>query len=252
VEAVLAGIAPAAISARLARMEAEKKVPVLDPRTRQDPEKSTATITRSFTWASHFFGIPAPAVYVREDSPITLAGVPVEEPSVIAGSGVLRGHGQPDLAFMVGRHLAYYVGSHRLLLYYPSLEEISACFLAAVKIASPSAPVPASLDGRVSELLRDLEAQLGDEHRERLEEAVTAFQSAGRRADLAGWASAVERCATRAGYLLCGDLQVVMTLVRAEGGGLVEPEAKIADLLGFLVSDEHHTLRQELGVAIQP
>src|SRR6185436_15244338 len=118
--------------------------------------------------------------------------------SVIAGAGVLRGRGQPDLAFLVGRHLAYYVGSHRLLLYYPSLEDIQACFVAAVKLALPATPVPASLDGRVATLITELEAHIGDDHLAKLLDAVTAFEAGGRRADLQAWASGVERCATRA------------------------------------------------------
>ena len=252
VEAILATVAPAAIAARLGQMAAENKLPALDPATRQDPEKSTVSITRSFTWASHFLGIAAPAIYIRDDAALALAAVPAEEASVIAGTGVLRGRGLPDLAFLVGRHLAYYVGSHRLLLYYPSIEELSACFVAAVKLVAPSTAVPREIEPLVSALLPKLDDRLGDEARAELRRAFAAFEAAGKRADLAGWASSVERCATRAGYLLCADLAVVLPLLRADPAGLVSTEAKIADLLGFIVSDAHHTLRQELGIAIQP
>jgi hypothetical protein len=63
---------------------------------------------------------------------------------------------------------------------------------------------------------------------------------------------AVERCATRAGFLLAGDLQVVAEVLHSDPLGLVSADEKVADLVGFIVSEEHHALRDELGISIQP
>ena len=49
-----------------------------------------------------------------------------------------------------------------------------------------------------------------------------------------------------------GDLEVVATVLRSDPLGLISADEKIADLVGFVVSDEHHALRDELGIAIQP
>ena len=71
-EAVLAAAAPAAITLRLAQLASEGRLPSLDPAARQDPEKTTISIVRSFAWAAHLLGVPAPAVYlvdVREARP---------------------------------------------------------------------------------------------------------------------------------------------------------------------------------------
>jgi hypothetical protein len=45
---------------------------------------------------------------------------------------------------------------------------------------------------------------------------------------------------------------VAATLLFGEPRAVLEPEQKVADLLAFAVSDEHHALRESLGIAIQP
>jgi hypothetical protein len=54
------------------------------------------------------------------------------------------------------------------------------------------------------------------------------------------------------GYVLAGDLRVAATLVREDASGVLSPDDKIADLLGFAVSEAHHQIRVALGVAIEP
>ncbi len=251
-EAVLTTITPAAIAARLSQLEDEGRLPKLDPAARQDPAKTTISIVRSFKWASHFLGVAPPAIYLHDDATVGLATIIAVEPTALAGGRVLRGRSLSELAFLAGRHLAYHVGAHQLVLYYSSIDELSACFLAAVKIAIPDLPVPAASAAVVNDLALRLEQHLDDATRAELGKAVVAFEAARVRADIAGWVGAVERCATRAGFLLAGDLEVVATVLRSDPLGLVSADDKIADLVGFTVSDEHHALRDELGIAIQP
>jgi tetratricopeptide (TPR) repeat protein len=251
-EAVLTTIAPAAIAARLAQLADDGRLPSLDPAARQDPAKTTISIVRSFVWASHYLGIPPPAIYLHDDATVGLATIIAEEPTALAGGRVLRGRSLPELAFLAGRHLAYHVGAHQLVLYFSSIDELSSCFLAAVKIAIPDLPVPAAAAAVVNDLVRRIEPRLDAATRAALEAAVAGFEAARVRADIAGWVGAVERCATRAGFLLAGDLEVVATVLRSDPLGLVSADEKIADLVGFTVSNEHHALRDELGIAIQP
>jgi tetratricopeptide (TPR) repeat protein len=251
-EAVLTTIAPAAIAARLSQLADEGRLPTLDPAARQDPAKTTISIVRSFVWASHYLGVPPPAIYLHDDATVGLATIIAEEPTALAGGRVLRGRSLSELAFLAGRHLAYHVGGHQLVLYYSSIDELSSCFLAAVKIAVPDLPVPAASAAVVNDLVRRIEPLLDEATRAALDTAVAAFEAARVRADISDWVGAVERCATRAGFLLAGDLEVVATVLRSDPLGLVSADEKIADLVGFTVSDEHHALRDELGIAIQP
>jgi len=58
--------------------------------------------------------------------------------------------------------------------------------------------------------------------------------------------------ATRAGFLVCNDLDVAARLVQTEpvAVGVVEPKEKIRDLIQWSISDEYFTLREHLGLII--
>jgi hypothetical protein len=144
------------------------------------------------------------------------------------------------------------MGPHRLLLYYPSIEELTNCFLAAIRIVIPEVPAPPGVRAAVAELERGIALRLTETSRVDLAAAVAAFERHGSRVHLAEWAGDVERCATRAGLVLSGDLEVAAAVLRSEPRAVLEPEEKIADLCAFAVSDEHHALREALGIAIQP
>ena len=202
---------------------------------------------RAFAWAAHYLSLPAPAVYLTEGSSAELAAVMLDEPTVLVGAAGLSGRPMKELAFLSARHLAYHVGAHRLLLFYPSLEELTACFLAAVRIAAPDLVAPvqargaAELAARISPLLRS------EEHRA-LYAAVAAFDAGGGRADLAGWIASVERAAGRTGLLLSGDVEAAVRLSREATLGLVPIEEKADDLRAYAVSDAYAQLRVRLGL----
>jgi cellulose synthase operon protein C len=250
-EAVLLAAGRAAIAARIAMLAEAGQLPALDPAARQDLQKSAVSIVRSFAWASHYLGVTAPAIYIHADARLDLAAVVAQEECVVAGGRVLRGRDVVELAFLAGRQLAYHDGSHRLLLYYPTLEELSNCFLAALKIALPDLPLPPGNRALVLDLTTRIESLMEAEERIELQRAVRGFKTGGGRTDIAEWVGAVERCATRVGYLLAGDLEVVARVLRTEPSGVLSSEEKIGDLVGFTVSEEYHVLRAELGIALR-
>ncbi len=180
------------------------------------------------------------------------SAVMAPQPSVIVGSHVLSGRSPCELAFMVGRHLAYHLGSHRLLLYYPSLDDLSVCFLAALRIALKTLPLPAKLRDSVLALAPKIEAKLSEAEIKKLQQAVAKLDASGAAADITKWVGGVENCAVRAGFLLCVDLSVADAVLRADPLGMISSEDKIAGLLGFIVSDAYHELRKQLGIAIEP
>lgn len=252
IDAVLSAVLPAATAGKLAQLEAEGRLPVLDPAGLQETQNSTVSVLRSFAWASHVLGLSTPAVYLREDAPVGLAAVMAEKPTTIAGAEVLRGRSLADLAFLCGRHLGYYVAEHRILLFFPSLEELATCFAAAVTIVAPTLPVPSRLRDPAAALRARIEEHLRAADREALARAVADFEAAAERADLGRWVADVERCVTRAGFLLCADLDVAVSILRSEPRSALPAEQKIADLAAFAVSDDYHALRAHLGIAVEP
>ncbi len=208
------------------------------------------TAVRSFQWAAQVLGVDAPELYVLDEVPGGIAAVPAPRPSTALGPDVLRGLGAKDLAFLAGRHLTYYRREHYALVCYPTLPEISALFLGAVKLAMPELPVPGYLSDAVARRRKTLVKHADDAQKKTLRAAVERLDARGGRVDLAAWIKSVELSAQRAGLLLCGDLKVAMTRMRAEKRAIAELglDQRRADLLSFCASDKLARARGLLGV----
>ena len=87
---------------------------------------------------------------------------------------------------------------------------------------------------------------------EQLAEVVRLFLESKAEVDLHKWALAVDYTSTRAGFLLCNDLEVAAQQVLSEpiGVGSVDPREKVRDLIQWSVSEEYFELRSHLGLAI--
>ncbi len=71
-------LTPAAIIAKTNQLKAQKQLPVLDRRFRQDPATSTVTFAKTFGWAAQVLGVPTPELYVRNDVQGALTAVTVD------------------------------------------------------------------------------------------------------------------------------------------------------------------------------
>jgi tetratricopeptide (TPR) repeat protein len=245
VSRILRSVCKVATLARVAELKTQKKLVTLDPAARQDPQ-STATIVRTFSWASQVLGAPLPALYVLGDVPGGIAAVQVAEPSTALGPAVLSGLPLPELSFVVARHLTYYRPEHYVLVFYPSLAELTTLFLASLKVVRKDMPVPESK--ALASLRKTLADELDLEDKDALEAAVEDFEAQGGRADLLAWIRSVERTANRAGLLLCADLPTAVRHIRGEERGIAEltAEDRRGDLLAFLVSRGLASAREKL------
>ena len=159
--------------------------------------------------------VDVPELYVMDNVPGGIAAVQVAAPSTALGPDVLRGLNAKDLAFLAGRHLTYYRREHYVLVHYPTLNELSALFLGAVKLIMPELPVPQHLADAVARTRKLLGAPpAGRRERKHAGAAVKRLDARDGRVDFAAWIRSVELTAQRAGLLLCGDLRVAMTRMR--------------------------------------
>jgi tetratricopeptide (TPR) repeat protein len=248
VDQVMRAIAPSVLRARVLQLEEKKKLPALPER--QDPKTSTASVVRSIGWASQFLGVEAPAIYLDDKVEAPLSARFARHQAMVVGKTAMRGRSIGELAFLAGRHLALRQAEHELVSHMASIDELSACFLAAVKLAlgaAPSGPLAAIVDA----LATALASQTSREERAQLDAAVKTLTKKTAQLDLTAWVGAVERCATRAGYVLCGDLALAIKLIDAEGdSAFTTARERIADLCSFTVSGQHMKLRQELGSSL--
>jgi tetratricopeptide (TPR) repeat protein len=242
---MLRAVSSAAVKAKVGELTEQKRLVTLDPTKRQSPT-STATIVRTFAWAGQILGVDVPALYVLDDVPGGIAAAQVDEPSTAVGPSVLGGRTVPELAFLVARHLTYYRPEHYVLVFYPTLPELTNLVLATVKLALPEVPVPTT--DAITKLRKQLAQNVGDAEKKELREAATDWEKAGGRVDLASWIRGVELTAQRAGFVLSGDFHVAMKILRSETRTIADltMEDRRQDLLGYLAQDALADVRQRL------
>ena len=247
---ILRAVSGAAIALRLEELAAKKKLPTLDPATKQD-KASTASVVRTFVWAARALGIALPDLYLLDDVPSGIAAVPAETPGTALGPQVRTGMTVQQLAFLTGRHLTYYRPEHYALVFFPTLADVSSLVLASVRLVIPGISVPPPADGE-SKVAANLSSRLSGENKEAIEDAVERLDARGGKLDLLAWVRHVELTAARAGLLLAGDLRVPMRLMKEESRAIGElsAETKRGDLLAFCGSDAYGKLRERMGVAI--
>jgi tetratricopeptide (TPR) repeat protein len=247
---ILRAVSETAIALRLEELAAKKKLPTLDPATKQDTA-STASVVRTFVWAARALGIASPDLYLLDEVPSGIAAVPAHAPGTALGPQVRSGMTVQQLAFLTGRHLTYYRPEHYALVFFPTLADVSSLVLAAVRLVIPGISVPPPADGD-SKVATNLGARLPDDKKSAVEEAVARLDARGGKLDLLAWIRHVELTAARAGCLLAGDLRVPMRLMKDESRAIGElaADTKRGDLLAFCASDAYGKLRERMGVAI--
>jgi tetratricopeptide (TPR) repeat protein len=248
VRAVLEVIGPTAIAYRVAQLEASGKLPVLTAKTRQDPEASTVSAVRSLRWGSQVLRVPLPEIHVLPDLASGISAIAAQQPAIAVGKAVLSGRSVAELAFLVGRDLTYFRPEHRMLIYFPSMPELTALVTTAIRMALPGAAGAASLRDRA--LAEALEKGLDAAAWERVRTAVQRVESTGSTIDLRGYVRSLEIAATRVGLLLSGDLptagKLLSTDVREVAG--LRAADRMRDLLPYAVSSPYAALRAKLGV----
>jgi len=242
--AIFESVARAGVLARLEQLVARNRLVVLDPKTRL-PEASTASVVRTFQWATRVLGVPSVHLHALDAVPGEIAAVRGHQPATAVGPSIVRGRSAKDLAFLAGRHLTYYLPDHQALVYFPTLDELTLLLLASVQLVKPRPPTPGEGGRAVADLTELLERHVTSAERAAIFDAVQRLEARGGRFSLAAWTRNAELMATRAGLLLCGDLATAMAVVTTETRGIagLTLEAKRRDLVAFCASPEHIELR---------
>jgi tetratricopeptide (TPR) repeat protein len=245
-------LTPAAIVAKTNQLKAQKQLPVLDRRFKQDPATSTVTFAKTFGWAGQVLGVSTPELYVRNDVPGALVAVPSTTPASVAGQTVLTGFTPQELTFIVGKHLSGYRGEHYIKNLFPTLNELKVILFAGVKIVMSDFAVPGEMAQAVNATASELVKHMQPVQRESLRLVVQKWMEDGATADLKRWMQAIEITAGRAGLLLCADLEIAKKIIAAEPQlpGDLPAADKMKELLVFSVSEQYFSLRKTLGIAV--
>lgn len=225
-----------------------KQLHTPDPASRQDPETTTLAAARCFTWAAQLLGMAAPPLYVDASLRGTVRMVPGLPPCSQLGARALSGRKPPELAFLAGRHLAYYRQERFLRLLVPGIEDLEDLFLAALTIGNPGLPLHAGVKERVGPIAGAIEPLLEPTEIDRLRGAFLRFVENGGRTNLQRWAVAADRTAVRAGFALCDNLALCEHMLELDD--VADVRGFMDDLLVFITDDRYAGLRHQIGIAI--
>jgi tetratricopeptide (TPR) repeat protein len=231
----------------------------LKRKDKRDVANDQLLFSKVFNYVNQVLGVPAPELYLRPESPGELDLANAREkahlvPSFVVFSGLLQGRPEKELAYVIGKRLTFMRPDHfvRWPHVVPTVAELKIVFLAALKLVQPKFEVKADVAPAVAQYLQHLHRAVPPQMIEQLAAVVQRFITAKGEADIHKWSNAVDMTATRAGFLICGDLEVATRLVQSEpvSIGVADPKEKIRDLVLWSVSDEYFGLREHLGMQI--
>lgn len=244
---IFALIAPAALLGRVSALRRQGLLHQPPPEARQDTTKATVTAIRAIPWAATMLGLPAPPVFLEKDRDTGYEHIPAVPPQTVVGKRVLSGLKQPEHAFLIGRHLAFYRQENYVKALFSSVPDLEDLFLAALTVGNPGLPIAADMKQRVGPIARAIEAILEPAQTDALRACFLRFVEEGGRTNLQRWSQGVEKTACRVGMLLSNDLGSVHALLEREEGRRGD-YAK--DLIAFTTSEPYFALRREIGIAI--
>ncbi|HVZ74315.1 MAG TPA: tetratricopeptide repeat protein [Polyangia bacterium] len=234
----------------------------LKRKDRRDVATDQLLFSKVFNYVNQVLGVPQPELYLRPESPGELDLANAKEknqltPSFVVGANLLQGRPEKELAYVIGKKLTFMRPDHivRWPNVVPTVGELKVAFLAAVQLIQPKLEAKPDVQAGVNQYLQRFKAIAASNPQlvEQLGVVVQRFiQSSKGEADLHKWSNAVDLTGTRAGLLMCNDLEVASRLAQSEpvAVGVVEPKEKIRDLILWSISDEYFTLREHLGLVI--
>ncbi|PID38322.1 MAG: hypothetical protein CSA65_02105 [Proteobacteria bacterium] len=175
-----------------------------------------------------------------------------EATSLVAGGHILsEERPEKELAFMVGKQLAFLRPDLFLRLALPARAQLQGALLSACLLVNPKTPLPLGEEKAINKSVGQLRKQLAYPQ---IEQLGTLLQRVERpeRVDLSTWWNAVEFTTDRVGLLLCNDLSVAAKVMAAEPSGAgISSRERAEQLVRFACSDAYFKLRKELAITIE-
>ncbi len=246
---IFAAIQPTIIRARTESLEALG----YDERFRIDLMVQPYPVTQTLYYAQGVFGFEAPPVYQNPNDPAGLGFLHAHTPAIVLGRAAFESDVPTQwLAFVCGRHMAYFRPGYYVRHLVPTGTGLKAWLFAAMKLCVPQFPIAPELEGQVNEAIGFMTQDFQGVQREVLASTVSKLLQSGGSLDLKRWVTAVDLTADRAGFLLAHDLQIATDVMRAtEDASSVPPKERIKEIVLFSISEEYLALRQRLNITLE-
>ena len=246
---IFAAIQPTIIRARTQSLEALG----YDEGYRIDLVTQPYPVTQTLFYVQGVFGFDAPPVFQNPNDPGGLGFLHATTPSIVLGRAAFESEvPAQSLAFVAGRHMAYYRPGYYVRHLVPTGTGLKAWLFAAMKLCVPQFPIAPDLEGQVDEAMEFMTQDFHGVQREVLASTVSKLLQSGGSLDLKKWVAAIDLTADRAGLLLAHDLQIATDVMRAtEDASSVPPKERIKEIVLFSISEEYLALREKLQITVE-
>lgn len=234
---IFEAIAPALIEVALARLPLKSRLTYPGPAL-----KGHDFIASMTARTAKLLGAPAPKLFQRNTPGPGFAAAPTKPPSLLVYPPALGGLGREILSFMVGKRVAELTPPLLARALCPSITELKALAGTAARIATRKTEPG---DQPIAE-------RLSREQIARVSAAVEHSMSTSGKLDVYRWSQLADVTTSRAGLLLCGDLEAARAALAHEpqAPGDLTPREKMRELVLFFLGDGSANLRRRLGVAL--
>ncbi|MEO8841705.1 MAG: tetratricopeptide repeat protein [Kofleriaceae bacterium] len=239
----------------------------LTPETRTDLDRDPRAVSRIVKYVSGVLAIdPAPMVWLQEGGDglrvANTVGLGAERqklvPSLLVGAPQIGKSDERELAFEVGKRMAYLRPERFVTLAVGTLPKLEAAFAAAVMAGGarllahdgrPYAPENEEAKKLAGTLMRQVPGPLLEQVGE-LSERLTGRLGNGL---ISSWRAATDLTANRVGFIVANDLETAAKGIATEGASLSSMSVKerLRDLLAYAVSEHYFAVRRHLGLHVR-
>lgn len=233
----------------------------LDLHDRADLDHDQRPVARVVKYATGVLSLdPPPMVWLQKDGDGLRVANTAEKgrlvPSLLIGAPHLDKTDERELAFEVGKRLAYLRPERFVTFALGGLPKLEAAFVASLLAAGAplqgaEGPIEATDDAR--KLAANLKSTVPNAM---LDQVAALASKVGARLGnglITGWRTATDLTANRVGLILSNDLETAARLVATETGAMSTLPAKdrLRDLLAFSVSEGYFAVRRHLGLHVR-
>lgn len=240
----------------------------LTAETRTDLDKDPRTVSRIVKYVSGVLAIdPAPMVWLQEQGDglrvANTVGLGAERqrlvPSLLIGAPQIGKSDERELAFEVGKRMAYLRPERFVTLAVGTLPKLESAFAASVLASGArvrSHDGSAFGEGAAEEtrkLAGTLKAQVPGPLLEQVGELSSKLSGRMGNGLISNWRTATDLTANRVGFIVSNDLETAAKAIATEGAAMSSMSVKdrLRDLLAYSVSEQYFTVRRHLGLHVR-
>ena len=239
----------------------------LDPNGRTDLERDTRLAARVVKYVSGVLALePSPMVWIQETGDglrvANTVGMGADQkklvPTPLVGAPQVSKTDERELAFEVGKRLAYLRPERFASLAMGSLPKLESAFAAALmaggqRLLSHDGAVfePTNDDSR--KLAASLRSAVPSQLLEQVGEISTKLSGRVGNGLITGWRTGTDLTANRVGFIVCNDFETASRGIATEGAAMstLTVKERLRDLLAYAVSDSYFAVRRHLGIHVR-